>query len=354
MFSSTAVALGLLVLSYGGGFSKYSAYLVGDILSVSPVEILWLFITLIAVIIIWAFIYNKLLIISINRELAASRGVKTTLYENIFVIVVAVVVMLSIKWVGILLINSLLILPSAAARNIANLVLQDNNFSSMPQIVNEGRRVINNIKESAALYIMKTLLTALLALSCILVKTQYFFKPSNMMLYEMFVSAVPSLALSLQPNTERVKGKFIPYVVSRALPGALTMGLCIFSVFVISQIPDLATHFGFINPESEETIKIAKLTYDAIMMLVLTCTGLVMLFRICQPFNVWRTVLYVASLGLCILAVSVPFFAEFIFEGWSKVIFNLPQYLLLIIIIQAALPISGGLIKFFDMFNPAD
>ncbi len=119
VFSSTAVAVGLLVLSYGGGFSKYSAYLVGDILSISALEILGLLITLIAVVIIWAFIYNKLLIISINRELAASRGVKTALYENIFVIVVAVVVMLSIKWVGILLINSLLILPAASARNIA-------------------------------------------------------------------------------------------------------------------------------------------------------------------------------------------------------------------------------------------
>lgn len=119
VFSSTAVAVGLLVLSYGGGFSKYSAYLVGDILSVTEREILYLFITLIVVTIIWSLIYNKLLVISVNRELAASRGIKTSVYENIFVIVVAVVVMMSIKWVGILLINSLLILPAAAARNIA-------------------------------------------------------------------------------------------------------------------------------------------------------------------------------------------------------------------------------------------
>ena len=119
VFSSTAIALGLLVLSYGGGFAKYSAYLVGDILSVTLGEILCLFITLIVVVIIWAVIYNKLLLISINRELAASRGIKTVLYENIFVIVVAVVVMLSIKSVGILLINSLLILPAATARNIS-------------------------------------------------------------------------------------------------------------------------------------------------------------------------------------------------------------------------------------------
>lgn len=119
VFSSTSVAVGLLILSYGGSFSKYSSYLVGDILSISQAEILCLFITLIAVSVLWVFMFNKLLIISVNRELAASRGIKTGLYENIFVAVVAVVVMISIKWVGILLINSLLILPAASARNIA-------------------------------------------------------------------------------------------------------------------------------------------------------------------------------------------------------------------------------------------
>ena len=119
VFSSTSVVLGLLVLSYGGSFSKYSAYLVGDILSITAKEILCLLITLVVVIIIWVLIYNKLLVISVNRELAASRGIKTSVYENIFVVVVAIVVMISIKWVGILLINSLLILPAAAARNVA-------------------------------------------------------------------------------------------------------------------------------------------------------------------------------------------------------------------------------------------
>lgn len=119
VFSSASVAVGLLVLSYGGSFSKYNSYLVGDILSITPGEILCLLITLLVVIAIWAVIYNKLMVISVNKELAASRGIKTSLYENIFVVLVAVVVMLSIKWVGILLINSLLILPAASARNIA-------------------------------------------------------------------------------------------------------------------------------------------------------------------------------------------------------------------------------------------
>ncbi len=118
VFSSLSVAVGLLVLSYGGSFSKYNSYLVGDILSITKSELLCLFITLVAVIVVWCFIYNKLLVISVNKELAASRGIKTVLYENIFVCLVAIVVMLSIKWVGILLINSLLILPAAASRNV--------------------------------------------------------------------------------------------------------------------------------------------------------------------------------------------------------------------------------------------
>lgn len=243
---------------------------------------------------------------------------------------------------------------SEAAKNVSNLVLQDNNFGSMPQIVYEGRRVINNIKDSAALYIMKTLLTALLAFSCILVHTQYFFEPKNMMLYEMFISAVPSLALSLQPNTERVKGKFIPFVVSRALPGALTMGLCIFSIYVIGQMSTLSSHFSFSsNPSLESTDPLSQ-KYHALLILTLTIIGLVMLFRICQPFNVWRTVIFVASMGLCILVIAIPLFMNnFIFEYWGEVkdLLEIQHILLLIILAQTALPLSSGLIKFFDMFN---
>lgn len=119
VFSSAAIALGLVILSVGGGFSKYSSYLIGDILIVTSSEILILAATLVCVTIIWAFIYNKLTLVSINRELAASRGVRVALIENIFVVLVAVVVMLSIKWVGVLLINSMLILPAACARNFS-------------------------------------------------------------------------------------------------------------------------------------------------------------------------------------------------------------------------------------------
>lgn len=119
VFSSSAVAIGLMLMSKFGGITKYSSYLVGDILSVTLDEILLLFIIFIFTIIIWLKLCNKLVITSTNSTLARSKGVNVTLIENIFGVLIAVVVMLTIKWVGILLINALLILPAAASRNIS-------------------------------------------------------------------------------------------------------------------------------------------------------------------------------------------------------------------------------------------
>jgi zinc transport system permease protein len=106
-------------LSKGGGFNKYSSYLIGDLLSITIAEICFLFIVFILVIILWIFLFNKLLLDSINKSLAASRGINVFAVELAFTIAIAVVVTVSIRWVGLLIINSLLILPAAAARNIS-------------------------------------------------------------------------------------------------------------------------------------------------------------------------------------------------------------------------------------------
>ena len=237
---------------------------------------------------------------------------------------------------------------SEAARNVSNLVLQDNNFASMPKIVNEGRRVINNIKNSSSLYIMKTLLTLILAVTCILMGTTYFFTTNNMIMYEFFVSALPSFVLSLQPNNNRVKGKFIPYVLSRAIPGAITMAVGILTLHIIRQ-SGASELFGFTNALGEETAE-----FRALMMIALTFTGLVMLYHICQPFNIVRVCLYVLSVGLCVIVIAVPALGEFVFDGWKGVDFTLQQILLIAIVIQASFPLSSFLIKFFDMINPAE
>ncbi len=237
---------------------------------------------------------------------------------------------------------------SDAARNVSNLVLQDNNFGSMPKIVNEGRRVINNIKDSASLYIMKTLLTVILAMVCIFRGSVYFFTTNNMLLFEILISAIPSFVLSLQPNTNRVKGKFIPFVLSRAFPGALTMACGIVSIFIINE-----TSLSYVFEYTTETGETASV-YNAMMMMTLTFTGLVMLLRICQPLNVLRAILFGSMALLCITVLSVPVLGNIVYAGWESLKFTLTQILILIVIVQAAIPVSAGLIKFFDMFTPAD
>lgn len=119
VFSSTSIAAGLLILSRGGGFAKYSTLLVGDVLAVTQADLLYLLIALVAGIVLWAAMYNSLLLGNINPSLARTRGVRVRATECLFVVLVAVAVMLAIKWVGVMLINALLILPAAAGRNLA-------------------------------------------------------------------------------------------------------------------------------------------------------------------------------------------------------------------------------------------
>ncbi len=119
VFSSIAIALGLAILAQSGSFNKYSSYLVGDILSISESEILYLFVAFILTFIFWFYLFNKINAVSLNATLAKSKGINVKAMENIFAILIAVMVMISIRWVGILLINSLIILPAASSRNIS-------------------------------------------------------------------------------------------------------------------------------------------------------------------------------------------------------------------------------------------
>lgn len=120
VFASVAMSLGLVLLSLGGNFNKYSTYLIGDILSITSSEIVSLLICLILVIVFWVFAYNRLSSDNLNRSLARSKGINGKLYDYIFSAFLAVVIMFSIRWIGILLINSLIILPAASSRNISH------------------------------------------------------------------------------------------------------------------------------------------------------------------------------------------------------------------------------------------
>ena len=136
VFSSTAVALGIFIATMGGGsFTKFNKYLIGDILSVTPGEIGALALVLLAVAALWVLCSNQLILTAIHPQLASSRGVKTARNETLFTVVIAVVVTLAMSWVGLMVINSLLVLPAASARNVAKNVRQYHLFSVLGALV---------------------------------------------------------------------------------------------------------------------------------------------------------------------------------------------------------------------------
>lgn len=130
VFSSAAVALGIFVATLdGGSFTKYNKYLIGDILSITPGEIGLLALVLAAVVVLWVLLSNKLTLTVIHPQLASSRGIPTWLSQTLFNTAIALVVTLTISSVGLLILNSLLVLPGAAARNVAKNMRQYHGFS---------------------------------------------------------------------------------------------------------------------------------------------------------------------------------------------------------------------------------
>jgi zinc transport system permease protein len=117
-FSSISVALGIFLATFGGrGFAKMNRYLIGDLLSITPDEILVIGLVLLAVLVLWVFLLNRLVALSIDSSLAGSRGVDVLGTDMLFTAVIAVVVTLSMSWVGLLVINAMLVLPASIARN---------------------------------------------------------------------------------------------------------------------------------------------------------------------------------------------------------------------------------------------
>lgn len=119
VFMAATVALGIVILSRGGGFSRYTGYLIGDILTVTKPQIALLAALLVVVIVFWSFAGNALALISLNPAVARSRGIRVVWLEVAFAVLLAIVVALSIRMVGLLILNSMMVLPAAAARNAA-------------------------------------------------------------------------------------------------------------------------------------------------------------------------------------------------------------------------------------------
>ena len=215
---------------------------------------------------------------------------------------------------------------SEATRLVSNLVLLDSNFSSMPSVVAEGRRVINNIQKSSSLFLMKTIFTIFLSIFCLIVKTDYPFTTRQVMLLELLVIGIPSFFLALQPNNEKIKGKFITNLLSKSLPGALILFINVIACYVF----DIT--LGTDNQ------------FQTMASLSITFVGLLVLFRLCKPFDVFRGIMFASMITLCVLVLSV--------NGWASyfeyVPLTLQNILFIVCLVEASYPCYDLIVKGLD------
>ncbi len=167
VFSSAAVALGIFAATLGGGsFTKYNQYLIGDILSITPAQIGGLAVVLVLVAVFWVLYSNRLTLASIHPQLASSRGIPVQMSQTIFTVAISVVVTLTISSVGLLILNSLLVLPAAAARNVARNLRQYHGFSVLfALIAGIGGLVLSYYLGNSAGAAISLMLTAIFAVS---------------------------------------------------------------------------------------------------------------------------------------------------------------------------------------------
>lgn len=225
---------------------------------------------------------------------------------------------------------------SDAAKNVSQLILLDNNFASMPKVVAEGRRTINNLERSASLYLVKTGYNFLIALIFMMLNSKLPFEPKHLTLIGMVTIGIPSYVLALEPNKELVTGKFFPKVLSNALPGSFAVALSVMAITLFSRL------LPSINGTQLSTI----------CLIVTTLIGLAYIFKISLPLNKLRIALLLAMAGLFVAA----FFADFGF-------FDMPEFfgltteftkdvvILLVPSAMLSLPLFIGMIYITKLLN---
>ena len=213
---------------------------------------------------------------------------------------------------------------SEAAANVSDLVLLSSDFASMPHVVAEGRRVINNIERSASLFLVKNIFSFILSLISLISVSLYPLKPAQISLASVMMIGIPSFFLALEPNTELVHGKFLRNVLFRALPAALT------SVILVEWSLLFADAFQ-IPVELASTVAFFLYAIAAYLML----------FRVCQPMTVWHGILF-GSMGALFLA------AVFLVPEWFHIVpLNFGCALMLAALLLLSFPIDHALQRAF-------
>ncbi len=176
-----------------------------------------------------------------------------------------------------------------AARNVSHLVLLNNDFTSMPDVVMEGRRVVNNIQASSAMFLMKTFMSVVLSIIFLAMQKTYPLATNNLIPLEICIIGIPSFFLALQSNKNIIKGKFLSNVTSRAVPGGVALVLGVMSMYMYNLYYMKA---GTADKYTPELI--------SMMVICITCVGMMVLFKQCEPFNAFRVVLMLGVIALTI------------------------------------------------------
>ncbi len=237
---------------------------------------------------------------------------------------------------------------SEATRYISHLVLMDSNFSSMPKVVNEGRRVINNIQKTSALYLTKNLFAFLIATmyiiigfisrsypdSVLFVNKSFPFNPKSLFLIETVILGFAMFCLSIQPNRAIVKGKFISNVFRQIIPGAVT--ILVFQLFLFFA-QKFGTYLDSTKPLWFNGLTNGADVFVTISAVVTTLIMVFILFNSCRPFNLFRKVIFGVALAAIILVYAVPSLRSF--AGLNFTNFGSSEWLLLTILVLAIYPV---------------
>ncbi len=170
---------------------------------------------------------------------------------------------------------------SEAARNVSNLVLLDSNFASMPKVVAEGRRAINNVERSASLFLSKTTYSLLLAVLFVIIQMPFLFEPIQMTLINALCIGLPSFLLALQPNRELIRGSFISNVLRRAIPNGISAVLALSAGIICSRI------YGFTTEQ-----------LSTMSAFILADVSFVIVLLACHPMKPWKAGMLAGLIGL--------------------------------------------------------
>lgn len=231
-----------------------------------------------------------------------------------------------------------------SAKGVSHIILGDKGFCALPEALKEGARVINNVEKTAALYLIKSAVVAMLAALCIIMREEYFFTTENMLIYETLINGAAATALALQKNDEKIKGGFLKNVAARAAPKAVAVFVCLAAAYFMFRIPAARNFIYGKNADLREL--------TAVMTIIFTFCGVATLYDLCRPFNAARAALFIAVTALSVFVFTAKIggfnLSEIVLAESGGLNINSSETLLCALAAVVILPLSSAACEAFN------